>query len=533
MKNKKNNKKDTEVEEVKKIGFFKRLRRRLYKLIMFFLAPVFRVLKVIAEKVEESIRFELIVIFGVCFAFSLIVFALANDYFSKENKVANIDYDTGIESIYRSADMLLEDLSVRNPDVKDSKAIEDIFNERSSYNYTDGKFIITDLEGKILFKTSTVSETEIDIYSLIKNSNNLGQSKSSVRQGKQEKTKEVTVFYPVKLKDTRAYMIIKGIPEARIIYDQYTSKNQPLALLIALMAFILSFIFITNRKMKYVGSISKGVSEISKGNLSFRINKIGKDELSNLAVNINYMAEEIENKIEAERRAEKTKSELITNVSHDLRTPLTSVMGYIGLVKEGKYDSEEKMKEYLDIAFNKAEKLKMLIEDLFEYTKLTNEGVKLYKNNINLNEFIDQVINEMIPICDENNLEIKSYLPLDKIHVDIDANKMVRVLENLIGNAIKYSYKPGVIEVYLSLDKEKGEAMICVQNRGDNIPNDKLNKLFDRFYRMDESRNASTGGSGLGLAIAKSIVELHKGNIFAECEDNIIRFYVTLIVNNE
>ena len=117
--------------------------------------------------------------------------------------------------------------------------------------------------------------------------------------------------------------------------------------------------------MKYLEEIAAGVRFISSGDLSYRVEEKGKDEIKNLAENINNMASEIQERMEAERRAEKTKSELITNVSHDLRTPLTSVMGYIGLIKAGKYEDENMMKEYLDIAFNKSNQLKELIEDLF------------------------------------------------------------------------------------------------------------------------------------------------------------------------
>ena len=279
--------------------------------------------------------------------------------------------------------------------------------------------------------------------------------------------------------------------------------------------------------MKYLDEIALGLKKIASGDLDYHIEESGTDEIRNIAANINYMSKEINRKIIAQRRAEKTKTDLITNVSHDLRTPLTSIMGYIGLVKEGRYENEITMKEYLNIAFNKAEKLKMLIEDLFEYTKLNNEGIKLNKSEVNISEFIFQLTEELTPLFEENGLSIIKSATEDKVIVNVDADKMLRVFENLLTNAIKYSFKPGKIVV--GIYESKGFVTIAIRNKGNNIPPEKISKLFERFYRVDESRNAQSGGSGLGLAISKNIVELHQGQIWAECYGEDISFYVKLI----
>ncbi|MGL5085007.1 MAG: HAMP domain-containing sensor histidine kinase, partial [Clostridium sp.] len=270
----------------------------------------------------------------------------------------------------------------------------------------------------------------------------------------------------------------------------------------------------------------KGVKIVAGGNLSYRIEEKGKDEISGLAVNINTMTEEIERRIESERAAEKTKGELITNVSHDLRTPLTSVMGYIGLIKDGKYENEIMMNEYLNIAFTKSNQLKELIEDLFEYTKLNNNGIVIEREKVNLVDFLSQIIEEYIPLFDDNELTVKKKFIDDKTEVNIDTGKMVRVFENLFSNAIKYSFKPG--EVVVSSYENKGYANIVIRNRGEGISKEKMDKLFDRFYRVDEARNSDVKGSGLGLAISKNIIELHEGKIWAECVGNDISFFIKL-----
>ncbi|WP_055666867.1 sensor histidine kinase [Desnuesiella massiliensis] len=520
------NKSKKQKKPQKQPGLIRRLFRTIFKPLLSFMDPMLRFLDFVKEKVKESIRFELIITFGVCFFFAVMVFGISSNYFSRDQKVPQIDYSNGVSDINRITDSLLRELSNGEIESTNKEAIDKLLQRYGVYN-SELKLIITDLEGKIIYKTSSVAETQIDIYNLIKNASNFKATDwYDNYQGRSDVRKEIVIFYPLKLKDIRTYLIVKDIPEPNIVYTNYRSRNDFLALVIAVAAFIAGFIFVTNKKMRYIEEISEGVAEIAKGKLDYRIKNKGKDELNELAWNINHMAEEIENKIENERRAEKTKNELVTNVSHDLRTPLTSVMGYIGLVKEGKYETEEQMQDYLNIAFNKAEKLKVLIEDLFEYTKLSNEGVKLYKAQVNLKEFIEQLIDEMIPICEENSLNIIKELTEERIYVSVDPGKMLRVLENLLTNAIKYSYKPGNIKVFL--EKEHNKAVICVENKGDNISSEKIHKLFERFYRLDEARNTSSGGSGLGLAIAKNIVELHGGSIWAECIENDIRFYVSL-----
>ena len=182
------------------------------------------------------------------------------------------------------------------------------------------------------------------------------------------------------------------------------------------------------------------------------------------------------------------------------------------------------MDQYVNIAYNKSEKLEVLINDLFEYTKLTNDGVNLDKQNIALNGFLEQLIDELVPISEENNVTISEEFINEKVIVSIDPNKTVRVFENLLMNAIRYSLKPGEIKVILT--KEEDFALVSVKNKCDNLSEEDLEKIFDRFYRVEKSRSSDTGGSGLGLAIAKNIVELQGGSIEAKYENDYISFNV-------
>ena len=155
------------------------------------------------------------------------------------------------------------------------------------------------------------------------------------------------------------------------------------------------------------------------------------------------------NNIEKERKLEKQKNELITNVSHDLRTPLTSIMGYLRLLRDSKYENKEQHDEYTRIAFAKSEQLKNLIEDLFEYTKLTNEQVVLEKQEVCMNELLEQLIEELVPQAEEHGLTFVKKFPEERAYASIDSEKMVRVFDNLLMNAIKYSKDDGEIKVSL------------------------------------------------------------------------------------
>ncbi len=463
------------------------------------------------KRIEKSIRFELMVVFAVCFAISVIFYGISNNILSRDYTSSSIKYD--YETIKDKALHLVNEISYKKEEVGVYR--ESIENTLLRYKDSKTKVYLTDLDGKVIYKSNGAGEEKLDIYAILDKSNNIASD-----------GEERTLLYPIKIGETRNYLIYSEIPTPRINIETYKGQRSFFALILSVLVFISAFIVITNRKIKYLDDIVKGVNIVSCGDLAYRIEEKGKDEITSLAVNINTMTEEIERRIQSERAAEKTKGELITNVSHDLRTPLTSVMGYIGLIKDGKYENETMMKEYLDIAFSKSNQLKELIEDLFEYTKLNNNGIVIDREKVNLVDFLAQIIEEYIPLFDENSLKVVKKFADDKTDVNIDTGKIVRVFENLFSNAIKYSFKPG--EVVISSYENDGYANIIIKNSGETITKEKMDKLFDRFYRADEARNSNVKGSGLGLAISKNIIELHEGKIWAECIGNDISFFIKL-----
>lgn len=478
------------------------------------------------RKVEKSVRAELVYTFVVCLLAAMFIFSISNSYFRRNNKTVKIDYQSDMQHIANVAVDIVNSINREKYSINQKEQIEKLI-ENKQRNYSDIKIIIVDLDGKAIYKSGNASESQVDMYSLIKNAlevkDNLPQPYDVNENNNTTQRKEYVSFYPVKFSDTRAYVIVKGIPQGQIEYYQHNGTSF-LAVVVGIASFIFIFLYMTKNKMIYVEKIANGLMEISKGNLNFRVERSGEDELASLADNINYMVNELQLQIEAERSAERTKNELITNVSHDLRTPLTSVMGYLGLVKDGKYENEEQKIEYLNIAYNKADKLKVLIEDLFEYTKLTYSGIKLNKSIVAINEFLEQLVEEMVPMAEENEITMIKEIPSYKVNVNVDVDKCLRVFENLITNAIKYSEKPG--EIKIKLIQKESTVLICVENKGESISKEELSKIFDRFYRLEKSRSSSTGGSGLGLAIAKNIVELHEGKIWAESENETVSFFV-------
>lgn len=227
------------------------------------------------------------------------------------------------------------------------------------------------------------------------------------------------------------------------------------------------------------------------------------------------------------KEAEQRKNDLIVYLAHDLKTPLTSVIGYLTLLRDEPQISEEMRSRYTGIALDKAERLEDLINEFFDITRFNLTNIQLEPERVNISRMLEQIGFEFHPILAEKDLKLETEIK-PNVEILCDPDKLVRVFDNLLRNAVNYSYAGTTI--YLSMDYEpiKDEVKICVENHGKTISPDKLDRIFEQFFRLDSSRRSSTGGSGLGLAIAKEIVELHHGTITAESENESIRFTVVL-----
>ncbi len=225
------------------------------------------------------------------------------------------------------------------------------------------------------------------------------------------------------------------------------------------------------------------------------------------------------------KEAEQKKNDLIMYMAHDLKTPLTSVIGYLSLLNEEKEISKELQNKYMKIALDKSLRLEELTNQFFEITRYNLNDMTINKKNIDLVMLLDQLIEEFYPMLEERHLKLDLNKP-DTLMYNVDGDKLARAFGNLLKNAINYSYENTVITI--NMVENENDIEIVFKNKGDTIPEYKLEKLFDKFYRGDEARQTNNGGTGLGLAITKEIIELHKGTIHAKSNDEIIEFQIIL-----
>lgn len=285
---------------------------------------------------------------------------------------------------------------------------------------------------------------------------------------------------------------------------------QPLVILTGILLFIVYFFALSQRSIRYLEEISHNLKEVAGGQFDISIPVRSTDELGVLAENINFMTSQVKSSIQEERNAERAKNELITSVSHDLRTPLTSILGYLGLIVNDRYRDEIVLRYYADIAYSKSLRLKNLIDELFEYTRVSYGGMKMNLQRLNIVELMNQLVEDFTPLLEESDMTCHLFSSKKEVFAWVDANMIVRVFENLISNGIRYGKDGKKLDIKI---EEKEDILISMISYGDPIPSKDLPYLFDRFYRVEKSRSQEMGGTGLGLAIAKSIVELHNGKI--------------------
>lgn len=307
---------------------------------------------------------------------------------------------------------------------------------------------------------------------------------------------------------------------------------------ISFIVFVEIFFKLIDFTIEYIRKLRRSIQQVTSGNYGVQCEVEYDDELGSLAANINVLSktllakekesEKLKEKeraaLDIERNAERQKNELITNVAHDLRTPLTTIVGYLELIKDDTALSKEDVHKYSGIAYEKSIRLQEMMDDLFEFTKLDNADIKLNKSMINLSGLIMQMTDEFYPSFKDCNITPIVDLPEENIYVQGDGQLLARVFDNLISNALKYGYHNTDLKIEVSGDEKY--ATVKVINHGDTIASEDIPLLFNKFYRTDSSRNSKTGGTGLGLAITKNIVDLHHGDISVTSDDQITTFIV-------
>ena len=297
-------------------------------------------------------------------------------------------------------------------------------------------------------------------------------------------------------------------------------------LTIAMVTFI--YWRLKRRQRQYeLAHIIDELHHIADGDFSHRIEKAGySSEMQHVIDSIHTLVESAVAAMEEERRIEQTKDELITNVSHDIRTPLTSIIGYIGLIESGAYNNEEEFDRYLSVASNKAKQMKRLVDDLFEYIKVRQPSTKLNISHFDMVQLVEQLAIDFELDLDQQETDLTIEPSQDSIMMDGDAEQLVRLMNNLVSNALKYGQAGQKIKI--TINQEYDQVRLQVANNGSDLPQERLDLIFDRFYRLEESRSSEIEGTGLGLPISKSIAQLHHGSIEAKSQDGWTIFEVVL-----
>lgn len=281
------------------------------------------------------------------------------------------------------------------------------------------------------------------------------------------------------------------------------------------------------KRVQSFQAIQDGVARIKDGDLHHSIDVNGNGELARLAANINSITDGLNKAVDNELKSERLKTELITNVSHDIRTPLTSIITYVDLLKKEKNSS--KIEEYIDVLDQKSKRLKILTDDLFEAAKASSGSIPVQFERINLVSLISQGLGEVSAKIEEGDLEIKFNHPKDKVYVLADGKLLWRSIENLLSNIFKYSFKGS--RVYIDMEEVGDEILLTFKNISAYELNISADDLMERFTRGDESRLSE--GSGLGLSIAKSLIEIQKGRFYIQVDGDLFKALIFLYKYND
>jgi len=311
----------------------------------------------------------------------------------------------------------------------------------------------------------------------------------------------------------------------RQFYLEMVAKKTEVLLIAFIIIFAIASYIVLNKTLRYmeeiVGSIDKVIKE-PDSEISMNSDLVAVEN------NLNRIRMDLIKRQNEAKEAEQKKNDLIAYMAHDLKTTLTSIIGYLTLLNDEKEISREMQKKYIKIALDKSLRVEELTNQFFEITRYNLKDMPINKQMIDISYLLDQLIEECYPMLESKKLKIQVDKP-SKIEYLGDGDKLARSFENLIKNAINYSYNDSTIEINVKEEiKEKRKITLEFKNKGNKIPEYKLDKIFEKFYRADESRESSSGGSGLGLAITKQIVELHGGTIAVKNDDEYIIFTIVL-----
>nr|WP_242953582.1 HAMP domain-containing sensor histidine kinase [Clostridium merdae] len=309
---------------------------------------------------------------------------------------------------------------------------------------------------------------------------------------------------------------------ARDFYQVVFRNYMDVIWLVAIVVVFLIFLaFFLEWFTHYFNAINKGIDALLDENAAIHL----PAEMAAIEKKLNTVKQTLEKRAFEAQSAEQRKNELVMYLAHDIKTPLTSVIGYLSLLEEAPDMPTEQKAKYVHITLEKAYRLEQMINEFFEITRYNLQQIQIENQKIDLYFMLVQITDELTPILSENG-NTTTIRADENLTIYGDPGYLARVFNNILKNAAAYSY-PNT-DILISAEQLKSETIITFQNEGQTIPREKLNSIFEKFFRMDEARTSNTGGAGLGLAIAKEILTLHGGAISAQSENHVVQFTVTL-----
>lgn len=320
------------------------------------------------------------------------------------------------------------------------------------------------------------------------------------------------------------FLILTFIFMISMVSLRGTSDFGALILVMYILTYIIGVIYYIVKFANYLNKIVVGSSKIANGDLNYVIDESGNGILKDLSYNINNMKIGLKESIDSEVKSERMKTELITNVSHDLKTPLTSIITYVDLIKNENLTKEERM-DYIKILERKSERLKILIEDLFEASKAASGEVELNIEKVDITSLLKQALAEFEEKIKESSLDFKISLPKEKLYIMVDGKRTWRILENQISNILKYSLEN--TRVYINIEEIENRAVITMKNISAFELDFNEDEILERFKRGDKSRN--TEGSGLGLAISNNLTKLQGGDFKVSVDGDLFKVIIEFL----
>lgn len=356
--------------------------------------------------------------------------------------------------------------------------------------YPNCSIYLLDSEGKVLRSSSNRYEKQFDLSAL---KNHFGIEMTPSYQ---------LLYYELMPHNESGYILVT---------TYIMAGDSVIHIPLFLTLFLICFFGLTYGRITYIKEIDCLLNEITSEHLEVSIPIKGKDELTQIAKSIQSMCQKLNRHHKKEEQMKKAKDSFVLNISHDLRTPLTSMIGYIDLLQSG-YVEEAEYRQYISIIHEKTHRLDTLINELFEYNTLQLGTPILNKVEVSLNELLRQVAESFLVNCEAKHLSLDVKCPEEEVIIALDVNKMLRVFENLIINAIRYS--PCDSPICMTLHEPlMGFVSTTFENKGEPLSEESLQHLFEAYYRGEADSSNTSNGTGLGLAIAKEIVQLHQGSL--------------------